>query len=327
MAGDLIVAGFAVVVALPVWYLPWGPALALARFYGYLAAICWPPGRRIATINLTRVYGRTLSRHEISRMALASFASIAESIAEKMQLVRRHGGHDPIPEDICDFENPDALARFRQPGPRVFVQAHLGSWEVGGGIALTLVERRGAAIIRDLDNALLNTIVGRLRFQRPSESFDKRGGARKALRRLRMGDSIGMVMDEDAGARGMMLDFFGRPASTSLLAARLALLTGVPLFVAACIRRPGRKFLYRMALIERHPGLSRREAERQITQQILTILEQWIRASPDQWRWMHWRWKTRADGTRETYGPADLRRCREDVETARGALTVEPPRP
>jgi KDO2-lipid IV(A) lauroyltransferase len=321
LLGHLLVTGFVVALALPLWFLPWRPAMALARGYGYLAAICWPPGLRIATINLTRAYGATKNRGEIRRLALASCASMTQSIAEKMQIVRRHGASDPLPGDICEFENPAALARFRTQGPRLFVQAHFGSWEVGGGVAFSLVGHRGAAVIRDLDNPFLNRLVARLRFHDPAtHSFDKRGGARKALARLRAGDSIGMVMDEDAGSRGVLVDFFGRPASTSLLAARLALLAGVPIFVAACVRRPGQKFLYRLTLVEPpDPALPRKRAELLLTERIVSILEEWIRANPEQWRWMHWRWKTRPDGSRETYGLRDLRRCRNDIATTASA--------
>src|SRR5207237_662532 len=81
---------------------------------------------------------------------------------------------------------------------------------------------------------------------------------------------------------------FGRPASTGRLPALLSLKTGAPIVVGACVRRPGRRFLYRLALLE--AGRERdAEAVALLTQQIVATLERWVRDDPTQWRWIHWR--------------------------------------
>src|SRR5262245_46578732 len=130
LIGDAVITIIVIALAVPVWFLPQRQAIALARGYGYLAAALWLPGRRIATINLIRAYGDALGRRDVDRIAWGSFASIAQSIAEKMQIVRRYGRQDPPVDALCEFEDPEMLARFREPGPRLFVQAHFGSWEV-----------------------------------------------------------------------------------------------------------------------------------------------------------------------------------------------------
>src|SRR5205807_7917448 len=129
---------------------------------------------------------------------------------------------------------------------------------------------------------------------------DKTGAAAAALARLRRGDSVAMLLDENGGYRGVFVEFFGRPASTGRLPALLSLETGAPIVVGACVRRPGRRFLYRLALLE--AGRERdAEAVALLTQQIVATLERWVRDDPTQWRWIHWRWKTRPDGSGEAY--------------------------
>jgi len=110
--------------------------------------------------------------------------------------------------------------------------------------------------------------------------------------------------------------FFGTLASTRKTPAVLSLATGAPIVVGACIRRPGRPFLYRLALLEPDTTLDAGEAIADLTARIVSTFEGWIRDDPLQWRWIHPRWKTRPDGREERYGRADLARAfaREDAE-------------
>jgi lauroyl/myristoyl acyltransferase len=86
----------------------------------------------------------------------------------------------------------------------------------------------------------------------------------------------------------------------------LSLATGAPIVVGACIRRAGRPFLYRHALLEADPAMNPDDAIRDLTARIVSTFEGWIRDEPLQWRWIHPRWKTRPDGREERYGRAEL---------------------
>jgi KDO2-lipid IV(A) lauroyltransferase len=141
-----------------------------------------------------------------------------------------------------------------------------------------------------------------------SEWIDKQGAAAKACARLRAGENIALLLDEHGGPRGTFVPFFGRLASTRKTAAVLSLATGAPIVVGACVRRRGQPFLFRVALLE--PDLSGADPGRaaaDLTARIVSTYESWIRDAPLQWRWIHWRWKARPDGTEERYTRTELR--------------------
>ena len=175
---------------------------------------------------------------------------------------------------------------------------------------LALRQGGGSAIARRVDNPFLDAVVRRLRLQRDSQWIEKRGAVAIARDRLRRGESVALLLDEDGGPRGPFVNFFGRPASTRKTAAVLSLATGAPLVLGAAVRRPGPvPFLVRLAVIE--PAGRGPEAILPLTAELAALYERWVREDPLQWRWVHWRWKHRPDGSLETY-------TRRDVESSFG---------
>jgi len=312
---DLLLTAVVLAVALPLWLLPWRWAVALGGFYGRRAGAFWPIARRAAMINLRRAYGPAMDRRRAARWTGEIFGSLGRSIAEGVQFARRFkSGADP--GERIDVEDPELAARIlADPRPKVFVTAHLGSWEVAIGAASRRVRGPGAVVIRRIDNPFLNAIVRRLRLSRESEWIEKRGASAQALRRLRAGESVALLADENGGSRGIFVDFFGRPASTHKTPALLSALSGAPIVAGAAIRR-GDRFLYRLAVVEpRAAALPDADAEiRRLTAEVAAVVERWVRDSPTQWRWIHWRWRSRPGGIEETYRRGDLAACfREDA--------------
>ncbi|MHC5034914.1 MAG: lysophospholipid acyltransferase family protein, partial [Planctomycetota bacterium] len=121
-----------------------------------------------------------------------------------------------------------------------------------------------------------------------------RGALRHIIRLLRRGESVGFLIDQDVRRDGIFVDFFGKPASTTPMPAKLAIRTGAPLvFVYA--RRVAGKNRFRLVLQEiflpRHEDPAEVEI-RNLTQQITSELEGTIRQAPEEWLWLHRRWKT-----------------------------------
>ena len=307
---ELLVTPLVLLIGLPLFLLPWRLAVGLGRLYGRVACLFWPLARRTAMINLRRAYGREMSYAQARQWTWSIFANLGQSLAEGIQFFRRFKDGKEGWEDLYRAEDPELEDRIlSDPRPKILVTGHLGSWEV----AMAMVARRnpgGGAVIRRVDNPFLNWFVRRLRLRTDSQWIEKVGALTECVRRLNRGEGVALLLDENGSPKGPFVDFFGRPASTQKTAALLSLLTGAPIVVGAAVRQPGPKpFLFLLSLLE--PDRFEREAEPSpmLTQAIVSVQERWIRRYPLQWRWIHFRWRTRPGGAVETYTRRDLKRC------------------
>jgi KDO2-lipid IV(A) lauroyltransferase len=306
---DLAATALVALFGLPLWLFPWRAAGALGDLYGRIICWFWGEARRTGMINLRRALGPAVSAKQARRGAYAAYGSLGRSLADGIQFARRHRrGAGDWRQLYSEEDSALGVRLLADPRPKVFVTGHLGSWEVLVMILDLVTQGRGAALVRGIDNPFLEALARRVRGGRPDQTIEKRGGAAPAHERLRGGQSVLLLLDENGGPRGTFVDFFGRPASTHKTAAVLALAAGAPLVLGAAVRRPGpTPFLIRLAVIET-AGLGP-AAIAPLTQQLTAIYEGWVRDDPFQWRWIHWRWKHRPDGSIERYGRAEVAAC------------------
>lgn len=307
LVGQALVAVPVLLAVVPLWLLPWNAALALGRTYGLAASLCYRPGWRTAQINLRRFHGASMSRAQARQRARQVFGNMGQAIAEGLQFARRYAHGAPGWDRRIEIEDPDLHQQtLADPRTKVFVTAHHGSWEMALMVA-GLLPGNGAALAREIDNPFIDRLLRWAR--RPSvPCIDKRGGASGALEVLRSGRHVAMLLDENAGYKGVWVDFLGRPASTHRTAALLSVHTGSPIVAGVLVRRPGGRYLYRLAVVEPTIGP---DAVADATRKTTAILARWVGQDPFQWRWIHWRWKTRPDGSEEQYRARDVRACFE----------------
>jgi len=213
---------------------------------------------------------------------LVEFIRVPMLAREALPLMVDWGGHDRTIAAIVD----------RGKGA-IFATGHIGNWEMSGGVFHQMGFMDGA-IARPLDNPLLDAYVYRIRRSHGQQIWEKFGALRPVLRALREGRGIGILVDQDAGQRGVFVPFFGRPASTMPTPADLALHTGAPL-VPCAFQRLDRPLHYRFTM--REPLYADPEsdpaAERlRLLEGMNQGLEGIIREAPAQWLWLHRRWKT-----------------------------------
>ena len=186
----------------------------------------------------------------------------------------------------------------------ILFTGHVGAWELSS-FGLSLLGYPLSFLVRRIDNPKIEALVDRARTRRGNRTIDKRSAAREMLQLLQTGGTLGILVDLNTLDReGIFVDFFGRPASTTFILAKLALRTGalvLPVFAPWDKRR--RRFLLKIEKPLSHNGTGEKEEDvRRLTQLFTSVVEKYVRLYPDQWLWIHRRWKTRPPGEPGIYG-------------------------
>ena len=256
-------------------------------------------------------------RHTGERNLEIAFPEL--SIGERRLLLRRTFGNlgrllgvfsqfTKQPENLLEIVDRDGfeyLAAAKQAGRGIILfTGHVGAWELSS-FALSLFGHPLSFLVRRIDNPKIEAMIDRARTHLGNRTIDKRSAAREMMEILRAGETLGILVDLNTLAReGIFVDFFGRPASTTFMVAKLALRTGAAVLpVFAPWDKERGCFLLKVdppLLIERTGN--EQEDVRRLTQQYTRIVEDYVRRYPDQWLWIHRRWKTRPPGEPEIYG-------------------------
>jgi KDO2-lipid IV(A) lauroyltransferase len=195
-----------------------------------------------------------------------------------------------------------AAARARNK-PVILFTGHVGAWELSS-FGLSLRDSPLSFLVRRIDNPKVEQLVDRIRMRFGNQSVDKRGAARPMLSILRSGGTLGLLVDLNTlDEEAIFVDFFGVPASTTFMLAKLALRTDatvLPIFVPW--DEDSEKFLVHIlpeVTVERTGD--EEEDVRKLTASLTKVVENYIRRYPAQWLWIHKRWKTRPKGESGLY--------------------------
>jgi KDO2-lipid IV(A) lauroyltransferase len=175
---------------------------------------------------------------------------------------------------------------------------HLGYWEISG-FYHSLMGHTMSVVVRPLDNRLLDRFVNANRCMHGNRMLPKNNFARGLLNAMRLGETVAILMDTNmTPPQGEFVDFFGRKACTASGLARVALKTGAAVLPAFLLWEQAEK-QYVLHFGTELVLTQTQDAEADIlaaTQQCTIAIENWIRRYPDQWLWIHRRWKTRPPG-------------------------------
>jgi KDO2-lipid IV(A) lauroyltransferase len=279
----------AVVRRLPVPVAAW-----LGRRLGDVAWIALARRRRTARENLAMAFPE-LGRVERGRLARRSFQHLGLMSVELCWALT-----ESLESALArvDVDGLDRLERvMASHGRAILVTAHLGNWEFLGFVH-RLTGFPLAIVVRRLDAGWLDALVWRLREAAGVEIIDKRDAVRPVLAALRRGAMVAILLDQNATRReGVFVPFFGRPASTSRGAAAVAVRTGTPI-VPLFVRRTaaGRHAVTIEEPLVPPQDRASEEAVVELTLGCTRAIEAAIRRTPEQWLWMHARWRTRPPG-------------------------------
>src|SRR5438876_8875208 len=275
-------AGSALVAVLPLPFL-----FALGQWLGLGAWVVSGKYRRLAMRNLEIAFANEKSPRELRELVRCHFQRLGANLLCSAKLTQM------APEKILrhvEVENVESMAsRFRAGVPVVLILSHLGTWEVFAQLMPKFVGFvRNASVYQGLGNRFIDEHVRRTRSQTGLELFDRHDGFEPVIELLRSGGGVGVLSDQHAGDHGLWTPFFGRLASTSPLPGVLAKRTRSAVIAAAVYTTaPAR---WRMVFTERFDRASASIAE--LTSKINETIEQQIRLAPEDWFWVHNRWKT-----------------------------------
>ena len=279
-------------------FLEWCPA-AVAYPAARLAVrvlLDWPLPklRRTAERNLTMALP-DLSPTDRRRIVDGVFASVARTIVTFAKFPRI-GPHNISQWIRCEGAEHFTAALERGRGV-LFATAHLGNWELSA-FAHAILTGPMHVLVRPLDNPLIDAMVERRRAMSGNHVIAKQDFARTILKALDRNEAVGILIDQNASLdSGVFVDFFGVPACAGSGFAKIAARSGATVIPGFAIwDHTDRKYVLRF-----YPPVPMTGDVARDTQALHDCLEQVIRRYPDQWLWLHRRWKTRPPGEPSLY--------------------------
>jgi KDO2-lipid IV(A) lauroyltransferase len=275
-------------------WTPLGVARRLARLYTALLDCAVPRLRRVAMRNL-EVALPDLGAARHAQIADGVFRSIARVLVSfaRFTSIRRENVADWI--RVEGIEHVDAALACGHGV--LFATAHLGNWELSA-YAWALLRSPMNVVVRPLDNPLIDRLVELRRGLSGNRPIGKYGFARSILHALADNEAVGILIDQNTSAdSGVFVDFFGVPACASTGLAKFAGHSGAAAIPGFALWSEAEgKYVLRF-----YPPVPITGDAARDTQELQAVLEQVIRAYPDQWLWVHRRWKTRPPGASPLY--------------------------
>jgi KDO2-lipid IV(A) lauroyltransferase len=251
--------------------------------------------RRIAHDNIRRS-GIATERREVGRIARASFRHLPLLVLESLRSGKFFDA--ATWRERVTFEVPaETMALFEAPDEGfILVSGHLGNWEIAAQLISHTKPVTG--ITRDMNNPLAQDLLVR---RKPRNRFTLTpmhdANPARFFDVLRRGEVLALLTDQHARRRGMLVDFFGTPASTHTSHALLHLVTGAPLCFGYCVRTGPMAFKLVASRPLRHRPTGNREDDiRTILEALNRELEAAVRRYPEQYLWVHRRWRDRYVG-------------------------------
>ena len=282
--------------------LPGRAAIATGRAMGGVFYFLAGDLRRTAAINLKLAFPER-SDEERSDLVRECFASLGRLLGLFSQFGTRTREELRDMIEPSGFEHLDA-AKKTYGNRIILLTAHLGAWELTS-FAFSFLGHPMTIPVRRIDNPRIEQLVDRYRTRFGNTTLDKLAAGRLMLKILRSGDRhIGLLPDLNTlDDEAIFVDFFGVPAATNFVIAKLALRTNAPLMpVFAPWSEEKKKYLLIVTppLVPESTGDEDADI-RSLTTNLALRIENQIRQHPGQWLWVHKRWKTRPPGEPSIY--------------------------
>jgi KDO2-lipid IV(A) lauroyltransferase len=283
-------------------HLPPRMAYAIGRSMAGVAYLLAGDLRRTGAINLRLAFPEA-SEEKRAKLLRECFDSLGRQLGLFSQMRTRSR------EELKQLIEPEGWenlekARAERGNRLIYYTGHLGAWEMTS-LGISLLGYPFTFLVRRLDNPLIEQLVDDVRTKFGNKTIDKLAAARSMLKLLRSGEhALGLLPDLNTlDDEAIFVDFFGVPAATTFVIAKLAVRTKTPLvgFFAPWSAEKGKYLLIAEPPIFPECTGDEEADVRRLTIEITRRLEDRIRQFPGQWLWIHKRWKTRPPGEPKIY--------------------------
>ncbi len=273
--------------------LPLESCRTCAKGLAILAADVFGIRRKLVEENLKHAFPELdgKERHDLTRRMWEHLFLLVCEVAHCPRKIHESNWRKHI-----ELDNVEAIHKILCTNrPLILVTGHFGNFEIGGYL-LGLLGYPTYTVARKLDNPFLDEFVENFRGMTGQFILSKNDGPEPIMTVLERNDTMTFLADQSAGHRGCRIEFFGRQASAYKAIALLGLQYNAPIAACYAVRCEGKEPLsFRMHVAEVFdplqppPGL---DNIKQITQWYTSLLEEGIRLYPDQYWWIHNRWKS-----------------------------------
>ncbi len=225
-----------------------------------------------------------------AKASMEHIAMLAFDVMRHDRLLRGSTWHKYIELD----DMSEALSVILKHKSIIMVTGHYGNFEALG-VAMGIFGLEGYSIARPIDNPYINDYLVKVRQRKGQTIIDKKGATDNMHAILESGNMLGFIADQNAGRKGIFVDFFGRKASTYKSIGLLAMHYNLPIVVGYC-RRIDNRYKFKVGIsriIQPQDWQDQDNPLHWVTAEYTTAIENFIREAPEQYWWIHRRWKTR----------------------------------
>lgn len=275
--------------------LPLSAAMAIGRAMGFLAYSFAGKLRRTGETNLKLAFPEKTDEERLELLR-GCFRSLGRELGLFSQFQTRSANEL---RQMFEVRNLERYEKVKSESKSVILfTGHLGAWELTS-FGFSLIGHPFSFLVRRIDNPKIEEMVDQTRVRFGNQTIDKLSAARGMVKILRSGGVLGLLIDLNTlDEEAIFVDFFGVPASTNFMVSKLALRNQtpiVPLFAPWDEKLQKYTLLVEPAIYPEVTGDEEADI-RKLTTQLSLVIENAIRRFPDQWLWIHRRWKTRPPG-------------------------------
>jgi len=273
--------------------LPIRFASKIAGFLGKLGFAFLKKERDRTLCNLRSGF-KEYPEKEIKKIAQNTFSNISRNFTEFACISKINRRNIDLWVTSVNFKRIDDVLSRGKGG--IILASHFGNWELLSAY-LNIMGHHGPVIIRRIYFNKFDELLNKFRAVYGFNGIYRDASPKIFLKKLKENSLIGILPDQDIDSiEGIFVDFFGRPAYTPVGPVKIAMVSGAPLIPCFVIRKSDRyEFIVDEPIYVERDRNNDDDAVRFYTQKWTSLLESYIRKHPDQWVWMHKRWKTQPE--------------------------------